>query len=278
MLPSTLPLTMRRGLLALCTVLCLFAFAAPASAGPLCMSGSEPADDWVDDEDGICRNFFAGGGDNAKYFLFDEGTGFEHLLRITVNTVLQDFGLRVLRNFVDPGPIPGFPDYNCVAYGFGNMCVEYTTVHPDDPGLEYHPELGVDYLGPVVWLVAWEQVVGIDPIPEIFHDEGSDPEEDVYDEILTGLFFDATLGPDDFQCDDPDFVNPEGPSFPNVCEGGIDLESEYSYKAYGDPVRGSLSNSFSRVQVGQLAAPEPATTALFAMIGAGFAVRLRRRR
>ena len=259
MLPSTRSLTSRRGWLAAGAVICFFAFATPASAGPLCVAENAIADV----SGSACRDFEPG--DNAKWYLFDAGSGFDHLLRITVTEVLQPFGLRIVRNLVAPGPIPGFPEYNCVPYGPAGMCVEYKTRDVVNPALEYHPEEGLDYEGPIFWLASWILPIGIDPIPEIFHDQGVD--DGLYDELLEGTFFSAELGPYDFTCDEPD--SGEGA---NVCEFSERLAK------FGDPVRVALSDSFSAVQVGQLAAPEPATTALFALIGVGMAVRQRRRR
>ena len=262
----------RHGLLVGCALVAVLAFAAPTSAGPLCVQ-----DDFGGDAATAgCRNFTPT--ENAKFFVFDGGTGFDHLVRITVNTVLQDFGLRLVRTLVDPGSIPGFPDYNCVPYGLNGMCVEYTTEHPLNPGEEYHPVEGVDYEGPIVWLVSWLQPIGIDPIPEIFHEFGTD-DDHIYDEIMDGIFFSPDLGPEDFDCDESDSF--EGA--PTECQ-----EHDYyddvcvecyisSFKSNGDPVRVSSSDTFSSAQVGQ-AVPEPATAALFAILGAGYAVRLRRRR
>ncbi len=260
MLPSALSLTSRRGLLAVCAVVCFLAFAKPASAGPLCVVQNAVADL----SGSACRNFAAG--DNvARYYLFDAGTGFDHLLRITIDEVLVPFGLRIVRSLVAPGPISGFPEYNCVPYGPAGMCVEYLTRDVVDPTLESHPD-EAEYNGPIIWLASWIQQIGTDPIPEIFHDLGAD--DGTYDEIMFGLAFSAELGPYDFDCDEPDQF--EGI---NECDPVI----EFAARKIGDPVRVALSDSFSRAQVGQLAAPEPTTAALFALVGAGLAVRKRRR-
>jgi hypothetical protein len=268
----------RRGLLAGCALVCVVAFAAPASAGPLCTGGDNLPSAGAT---AVCRNFSSTEAEgNARFFLFDADTGFDHLVRITVNNVLEDFGLRLVRNLIPQGPIPGFPDYDCVPYGLTGMCVEYTTEHPQNPGQEYHPVEGEDYEGPVVWLVSWLQPVGIDPIPEIFHEFGTD-DDHVYDEIMDGVFFSADLGPEDFDCDASDST--EGS--PTECDTHAwydDGDEEvcvtcYLSPKYGDPVRVSTSDTFSSAQVG-IAAPEPTTAALLAIMGAGYAVRLRRRR
>ena len=73
--------------------------ATTASAGPICEGGGV---DFVSFEgeqigDTICRTFYANESDSdrAKFYFFDVSTGYSHLLRITVDDVLQDFGLRV---------------------------------------------------------------------------------------------------------------------------------------------------------------------------------------
>lgn len=263
----------RRGLFAGCALLCVFAFAAPASAGPLCVEGDNSPSSGATE---VCRNFTTDPGGNARYFLFDANTGFDHLVRITVREVLQDFGLRLVRNLIPPGPIPGFPDYNCVPYGLAGMCVDYQT-EDANPTTPYHPEEGVDYDGPVIWLVSWLQPIGINPIPEIFHDADGDG---VYEERMQGIDFDPTLGPRDFNCDEPDNVDgaqpcesPDDYPPPPVCE--VCYLSPFKD---GDPVRVSTSETFSGVRVGQQSVPEPATATLFALLGAAYAARMRRRR
>ena len=184
------------------------------------------------------------------------GTGAEHLLRITIDSVLQSFGLRVRRDLIVPGPIPGFPDYTCVAYGLSGQCVDYTALDP--------PALGTEYLGPVTWLIAWEQPIGTSPIPEIFHDET--PVDGTYDELLEGIFFSPTLGPRDFNCDNPYYATCGGFGGPSAA------------LKVGDPVRAALSDNFSRVIVGQQTVPEPGTLALLGLTLGGFALNARRRR
>ena len=65
----------------------------------------------------ICRNFSPG--DNAKFYFFDAAFGgFEHLLRVTVEEVLEPFGLAFFRNYLPAGTTfePNFPNYVCVVY------------------------------------------------------------------------------------------------------------------------------------------------------------------
>ena len=261
----------RCGLFAGCALVCVLAFAAPASAGPLCLEGDNVPTSGATE---VCRNFTTDPGGNARFFLFDANTGFDHLVRITVNSVIEDFGLRLVRNLIPLGPIPGFPDYNCVPYGLSGMCVDYQTedADPTDP---YHPEEGVDYEGPVIWLVSWILPIGIDPIPEIFHDADGDG---IYEELMDGIAFDPELGPEDFDCDQADTV--DGPTECDVHEFYFNDEVcvECYLSPYGDPVRVSTSDTFSGVRVGQQSVPEPATATLFALLGAAYAVRLRRRR
>lgn len=257
------PLAMlRRTFIALGAVACVCSFASPASAGPLCVGGETPFA--TDTGTGVCRNFTPG--DNAKFFLFDAGTPFEHVLRITVDEVLEGpepgesgFGLRFVRNLLPAGSsFPGFPSWTCVPYGPGGMCVEYKTAPPNEHAVE-----NVDYTGDITWLVAWAQPIGTDPVPEIVHEDGDDADQ-IYDEILPGIFFSAELGPGDFSCDLPDF---------DTC--GRFSDGELS-KVYGDPVRVSTSDSFSSAAVVQQL-PEPGALALLAL-GLGASVMKARRR
>lgn len=269
---------LRRTVLAACMFAGFLALSAPASAATLCAGG----EDFIDDADGICRNFFPG--DTAKFYLFDAVAGFEHLLRITVADVLfgpedEDgggFGLRFRANQLPAGStFPGFPDLTCVAYGPGGTCIEYEAIAEDGTPLEdtdNHPINGVDYVGPVTWLISWTQPVGISPIPEIIHEIGEEsPQDKIYDEILEGIFFSAELGPFDFDCDFADYpeVTPCG-----FDEGGIEFFSVGG--KIGDPTRAGLSNNFTSAAVVQTT-PEPGTLALLGIGLTGYVVNRRRR-
>ena len=240
----------------------VLAHARTASAGPICSGGGV---DFVSFEgeqigDTICRTFLATGSDSdrAKFYLFDESTGFSHLLRITVDEVLQDFGLRVhLNRLPSDYEFPGFESFNCIPYAdpaLGGPCIEYDVIDP--------PTEGVEFSGDVTWLIAWELAVGISPMPEIIHERGTDP-DDIYDELLAGIFFSPTLGPGDFACDQPDA---------QTC-----FSSDLLFaKVDGDPVRAALSDNFSSVAAVQ-PAPEPATLALLALGLSAYLANPRRR-
>ena len=252
----------------------LFIYPTASSAAPLCAGG----EDFLDDGNGICRNFFPG--DNAKYYLFDAVAGFEHLLRITVDEVLfgpEDetgntggFGLRFRANQLSPDTnFVNFPDWGCVAYGPGGTCIEYEAITDDGQPLQGtpdHPAQTVDYFGPVTWLVAWSQPVGTNPIPEILHELGEEtPQDDIYDEILEGIFFSAELGPFDFACDNPYY---------QTC--GFEIAAA-EFKVPGDPVRAARSDNFTKAIVVQQRVPEPATLALFGLGLTGYVLNRRRR-
>ena len=252
----------------------LFIYPTSSSAAPLCAGG----EDFIDDGDGICRNFFPG--DNAKFYLFDAVAGFEHLLRITVEDVLfgpEDeegetggFGLRFRANSLSPdATFAGFPDVDCVAYGPGGMCIEYEAITDDGAPLEGtagHPIEGTDYVGPVTWLIAWSQPIGTFPVPDILHEIGEEsPQDDIYDEILEGVFFDPELGPFDFACDNPYY---------DECSF---LTEFAALKVPGDPVRAARSDNFTKAILVQQRVPEPATLALFGLGLTGYVLNRRRR-
>lgn len=263
---------LRRTVLAACMFAGFLAFAAPAAAAPLC-SGAD-ADNPIDFGDGegslgdgsICRNFIAGV-NNAAYYWFDFGTGSSHLLRVTVDTVLQDFGLTFTRTLLDAGTVfAPFFNYICVNYGPGDQCVEYSA---DDPPVE-----GEEFAGDVTWLIAWEEIVGISPIPEIIHERTFNDQngDALYDEILEGIFFSAELGPADFACDYADYQTCD--------EGGGEgppPDIDFLLKTDGDPVRAATSNNFSKVAVVQTT-PEPGTLALLGLGFGGFVLNRCRRR
>jgi hypothetical protein len=244
---------LRRTLIAGCLLVAVLGYAVPATAAPLCsgLDANIPID-FGDGEgslgDGsICRNFIAGE-NNAAFYLFDFGSGFDHLLRVTVDTVLQDFGLTFTREFLDPATIfEPFSSFQCVAYGREGQCVEYSA---DLPPIE-----GEEFDGDVTWLVAWEQPVGTSPIPEILHERTFNDQngDDLYDEILEGIFFSATLGPSDFACDSPYTTQCESTEISLTKEGGP-----------GDPARGATSDNFSKIVVAQ-DVPEPGTLALLGL-------------
>jgi hypothetical protein len=255
--------TLRRSLIAVGVLACSLSYATPAAAGPLCTDVTanditETADTAFDlNGDGsVCRNFFVGG-NNAAFYYFDLGTTFDNLLRVTVDTVLADFGLTFTRDFLAAGTTfgPMFPNYTCVAYGVAGQCVEYTTSLP--------PIDGVEYSGQITWLIAWNQPIGTSPIPDILHDTSNDA-DDLYDELLQGVFFDPTLGPANFACDSPYYQ-----SCPVI---GFS-----SFAKVGDPVRAAVSDNFSKVVVAQQNVPEPGTLALLGLGFSGLVLNRKRR-
>jgi hypothetical protein len=269
-------------------------------------------------DDAICRSFDEGFNENVNFFFFDQNTGFEHLLRITVDEVLRPFDITVQVNRLPADhEFPGFPGFNCVPYadpGLGGPCIEYEILDP--------PVEGLDYTGDVTWLIAWEQPIGIDPIPEIIHERTfNDPngpdDTEIYDELLQGIFFSADLGPRDFNCRLPGVVvcnfevteddnegdgdegeegenerrKTKGKSGSNKGKGeGTKKQWFFSYnKGYltdtnlfqnggVDPVRAATSNNFSKVALVQASTPEPATLALFGAALGGLLINARRRR
>ncbi len=277
---------LRRTVVAVCVFASFIVCAGPASAGPLCsemgfagVNDDNPFDTGAGGGDGgdgvICRNFFPGGGDNAKFYFFDTAFGgFEHLLRVTVEEVLEPFGLAFFRNYLPAGTTfgPNFPNHVCVAYAQNGQCVEYSAVsnvnglQPID-STEFQPVRNSEYVGPITWLIAWSNpLVGTNPVPEIIHEIGENGDTDeIYDEILQGIFFSASLSPFDFDCDNPYY---------DTCPS----ESEFlSIKLPGDAVRASLSDNFTDVALVQVV-PEPGTMTLLALGAGGLLLKRRRRR
>ena len=224
MFPAQLIVVLRRTLLAAAMLAAFLGCANPASAALLCT-----VPEGVTQEDGsICRNFLPG--ESSKYYWFDIGTGFDHLLRVTVDTVLPGpetsevgFGLRFLPVYHPAGyTYPGFPDFPCLAYAPPDptsteptepTCVEYQAIDDegqpiddDDPPDDFQPFEGLtfDYLGDVTWLIAWSYPTAASPIPQIIHERGEFDLDEVYDEALTeGFYFNQFQGPSDFACDNP---------------------------------------------------------------------------
>jgi hypothetical protein len=199
----------------------------------------------------ICRDFLAGV-NNAAFYFFDFGTPFEHLLRVTVDTVIQSFGLVFERIFQPAGTSFGVPGFTCLAYGQAGQCVQYQSLN--------NPVQGVDYGGDVHWLISWTPPIGTIN-GEIVHAPGT---SNVFGILTEDKFFSDVLGPREWDCDAP---------FLSGCGGGpIDI----LLKEAGDPTRAASSNNFSSVAVVE-PIPEPATLALLGIAATGFAWNRRRR-
>jgi hypothetical protein len=215
---------------------------------------NDPFDPAVGGDGVICRDFLAGV-NNAAFYFFDFGSSVEHLLRVTVETVVQSFGLVIERLFQPAGTNFGIAGYACLAYGQGGQCVQYQTQNTMGD-----PVQGVDYTGDVHWLVSWTPPIGTIN-GEIIHAPGT---SNVFGILTENKFFNDSLGPQDFDCD---------LAFTTTCgEGPVDL----LLKAAGDPTRAASSNNFSSVVVVE-PIPEPATLALLGLAASGFALNRRRR-
>lgn len=256
----------QRTLLALGVMGALLAFAPSASAGPLCdelatefgFDFGETPDDPVDEGDGIvCRNFTST--NNAAYYLFDVG-GFEHLLRITVEAVVESFGLAFERIFHPDDFDFGVPGYTCLAYGPEGQCVEYQSLNNPEQGFDG------DYFGDVTWLISWTPSIGTEN-GEIVHAPGDSNDFAI---LTEDRFFDPVRGPRSYDCDNPYTQN---------CDEvviGVDLLSAFKEGGPGDPTRAASSNNFSSAGVVE-PLPEPGTLALLGLAATGFVLNRRRR-
>jgi hypothetical protein len=209
---------------------------------------NDPFDPAVGGDGTICRDFLAGV-NNAAFYFFDFGSPFEHLLRITVDAVVESFGLIIDRIFQPAGTNFGVPGFTCLAYGQGGQCVEYQS--------QNNPVQGVDYTGEVHWLISWTPPIGTIN-GEIVHAPGT---SNLFGVLTEDKFFSDVLGPREWDCDAPRTSG---------C-GSIDLLK------VGDPTRAASSNNFSSVAVVE-PIPEPATLALLGLAATGFALNRRRNR
>ena len=255
---------MQRTLLALGVMGAFLAFAPSAAAGPLCadlatefgFDFADNPDDAVDEGDGIvCRDFTFE--NNAAYYLFDEG-GAEHLLRITVEAVVESFGLVFERIFHPEGTDFGVSGYSCLPYGPEGQCVQYQSLNDIEQGFDG------DYFGDVTWLISWTPPIGTEN-GEIVHAPGNSNDFAI---LTEDKFFSDALGPRNFDCDNP---------YTQTC-GEIFIEGLSTSKegGPGDPTRAASSNNFSSAAVVE-PLPEPGTLALLGLAASGFVLNRRRR-
>jgi hypothetical protein len=264
-------IVLRRLLVALSLVSAFLTYAGPAYAGPLCSDLSSSlsinfnenddgsvgdAGDAVDisGDDNVCRDFILGQ-NNAAYYLFDVGD-FQHLLRITVDEVVESFGLAFTLIYHPEGTNFGIDGYSCLPYAqsgpTGTPCVEYRSLNEIT---------GEDYSGNVTWLISWTPAIGTEAGGEIVHAPGVTNDFAILSE---NKFFNAFLGPNDFDCDLP---------YNTPCS-----IIEVGFAKIGDPVRSATSDNFSGAAVIESNVPEPGTLALLGLGLSGFVLNRRRNR